>query len=67
MTINSHKFFQYSSFIFILLLLILTFDFGHGADMKFRNEVLKAHNDYRSKHGVPAMTLDDDVCNSFTL
>ncbi|CAG9768166.1 unnamed protein product [Ceutorhynchus assimilis] len=30
--------------------------------MDFQNECLKAHNEYRKKHGVPSLKLDKEIC-----
>jgi len=34
------------------------------AQLKFRNQVLNAHNIYRSRHCTPPLTLDNDISRS---
>ncbi|XP_007895631.1 GLI pathogenesis-related 2, like [Callorhinchus milii] len=35
---------------------------GKSASKEFSGEVLKAHNDYRKKHGVPGLKLCNKLC-----
>ncbi|XP_048118557.1 Golgi-associated plant pathogenesis-related protein 1 [Alosa alosa] len=34
------------------------------ADARFKTEFLQTHNELRAKHGVPALTMSDALCNS---
>lgn len=35
-------------------------------DTKFANQVLEAHNYYRTLHRAPPLALDEEVCLSYT-